>query len=59
MGKKTLDALQEVGAVYLNAIGGAAQFYADKITSADGVDFLEEFGIRKPCGTSKLAILLP
>ena len=59
MGKKTLDALQEVGAVYLNAIGGAAQFYADKITSVDGVDFLEEFGIRKPCGTSKLAILLP
>ena len=45
MGKRTLDALQEVGAVYLNAIGGAAQFYADKITAVDGVDFLDEFGI--------------
>ena len=45
MGKKTLDALQEVGAVYLNAIGGAAQFYAENITAVDGVDFLEEFGI--------------
>src|SRR3954469_16719280 len=28
MGAKTLAALQEAGAVYLNAIGGAAQFYA-------------------------------
>ena len=45
MGKKTLDGLQEVGAVYLNAIGGAAQFYAEKITGVTGVDFLEEFGV--------------
>ncbi|HZP83271.1 MAG TPA: FumA C-terminus/TtdB family hydratase beta subunit [Chthonomonadaceae bacterium] len=45
MGKKTLDGLQEVGAVYLNAIGGAAQFYAEKITAVTGVDFLEEFGV--------------
>lgn len=45
MGKKTLQGLQEVGAVYLNAIGGAAQFYAEKITEVTGVDFLEEFGI--------------
>jgi fumarate hydratase class I len=45
MGAKTLAALQEVGAVYLNAIGGAAQFYAEKITGVDGVDFLEEFGV--------------
>ncbi len=45
MGKKTSDGLQEVGAVYLNAIGGAAQFYADKITSVTGVDFLDEFGL--------------
>jgi fumarate hydratase class I len=45
MGKKTLDGLKEVGAVYLNAIGGAAQFYAEKITAVEGVDFLEEFGI--------------
>jgi fumarate hydratase class I len=45
MGKKTLDGLKEVGAVYLNAIGGAAQFYAEKITAVTGVDFLEEFGV--------------
>ncbi len=45
MGAKTLAALQEVGAVYLNAIGGAAQFYAEKIVGVDGVDFLEEFGV--------------
>ena len=45
MGKKTLQALGEVGAVYLNAIGGAAQFYAEKITDVTGVNFLEEFGV--------------
>jgi fumarate hydratase class I len=45
MGRKTLDALQETGAVYLNAIGGAAQVYADAITDVAGVDVLEEFGI--------------
>jgi len=45
MGKKTLDGLVETGAVYLNAIGGAAQFYAEAITDVTGVDFLEEFGI--------------
>ncbi len=44
MGKKTLAALQEHGAVYLNAIGGAAQYYAQCITSVDGVD-LEHFGL--------------
>ncbi len=32
MGAKTLAALKEHGAVYLNAIGGAAQFYARTIT---------------------------
>jgi fumarate hydratase class I len=41
MGAKTLAALQEAGAVYLNAIGGAAQFYARTITSVDGVSLLE------------------
>lgn len=45
MGKKTLDALKEYGAVYLNAIGGAAQFYAKCIIKVEGVNFLEEFGI--------------
>jgi fumarate hydratase class I len=41
MGAKTLAALREAGAVYLNAIGGAAQFYARTIASVDGVSLLE------------------
>jgi fumarate hydratase class I len=41
MGAKTLAALQEAGAVYLNAIGGAAQFYARTIKSVDGVSLME------------------
>lgn len=44
MGPKTLQALQEHGAVYLNAIGGAAQYYAECIKKVNGVDFME-FGI--------------
>lgn len=44
MGPKTLKALGEHGGVYLNAIGGAAQYYADCIKSVDGVDLME-FGI--------------
>jgi fumarate hydratase class I len=44
MGAKTLAALQEHGGVYLNAIGGAAQYYAECIKEVEGVDFLE-FGI--------------
>ena len=43
MGAKTLAAMKEAGAVYLNAIGGAAQFYARCIESVDGVS-LTEFG---------------
>ncbi len=44
MGAKTLAALKEHGAVYLNAIGGAAQYYTKCITAVEGVHFLE-FGI--------------
>jgi fumarate hydratase, class I len=44
MGAKTLAALKEHGAVYLNAIGGAAQYYSKCITDVTGVDFLE-FGV--------------
>jgi fumarate hydratase class I len=44
MGPKTLAALQEFGAVYLNAIGGAAQFYARTVEEVLGVNLLE-FGI--------------
>src|SRR5580698_1446822 len=44
MGAKTLAALQSNGAVYLNAIGGAAQFYARTVEKVLGVHLLE-FGI--------------
>jgi fumarate hydratase class I len=44
MGKKTSDALKEYGAVYLNGIGGAAQYYARTVREVLGVDWME-FGI--------------
>ncbi len=44
MGKKTLAALKEHGAVYLNAIGGAAQYYARAIDEVLDVHLME-FGI--------------
>ncbi|CAM3880379.1 fumarate hydratase [Cohnella lubricantis] len=44
MGPKTLAALKEHGGVYLNAVGGAAQYYAECIKRVNGVDFME-FGI--------------
>jgi fumarate hydratase class I len=44
MGAKTLAALEKSGAVYLNAIGGAAQFYARTVEKVLGVHLIE-FGI--------------
>ncbi len=44
MGAKTLAALKKSGAVYLNAIGGAAQFYARTVEKVLGVHLME-FGI--------------
>jgi fumarate hydratase, class I len=41
MGAKTLQALKDHGAVYLNAVGGAAQFYARCIERVDGVSLME------------------
>ncbi len=41
MGAKTLAGLKASGAVYLNAIGGAAQFYARCIERVDGVSLME------------------
>src|SRR5918992_1743911 len=41
MGTRTLAGLEESGAVYLNAIGGAAQFYARCIERVDGVSLME------------------
>jgi fumarate hydratase class I len=44
MGAKTLAALEDSGAVYLNAIGGAAQYYARTVEKVLGVHWME-FGI--------------
>jgi fumarate hydratase class I len=44
MGPKTLAALKECGAVYLNGIGGAAQYYARTVEEVLGVNLME-FGI--------------
>ena len=41
MGAKTLAGLKASGAVYLNAVGGAAQFYARCIENVDGVSLME------------------
>ena len=41
MGAKTLAGLKQHGAVYLNAIGGAAQYYARCIDRVDGVSLME------------------
>ncbi|MGH9357594.1 MAG: FumA C-terminus/TtdB family hydratase beta subunit, partial [Terriglobia bacterium] len=45
MGKKTLAALKEHGAVYLHGIGGAAQYYARCLPKVTGVYLLEELGV--------------
>ena len=44
MGTKTLEALKACGAVYLNGIGGAAQYYARTVEKVLGVHLME-FGI--------------
>ena len=44
MGARTLAALKDSGAVYLNAIGGAAQYYARTVEKVLGVHLME-FGI--------------
>jgi fumarate hydratase class I len=44
MGDRTLAALKENGAIYVNAIGGAAQVYAANIKRVLGVEYME-FGL--------------
>ncbi len=44
MGEKTLKALQEAGCVYLQTIGGAAAYLADRIVRTIDSWKLEEFG---------------
>jgi fumarate hydratase class I len=45
MGPKTLDGLAEHGAVYLHAVGGAAQVLARAIPRVEKVFMLSEFGV--------------
>jgi fumarate hydratase class I len=44
MGERTLDACKQYGAVYLHAIGGAAQVLAECVKRVRNVYFLKEFG---------------
>ncbi len=44
MGTKTREALAQYGAVYLSAVGGAAQVLAAAVLRVSSVTFLEEFG---------------
>lgn len=44
MGEKTLKALQEAGCVYLQTIGGAAAYLADRIVKTIDAWKLEDFG---------------
>lgn len=44
MGPKTLEYCGKVGAVYLHAIGGAAQVLAERVMAVEGVHMMEEFG---------------
>jgi tartrate dehydratase beta subunit/fumarate hydratase class I family protein len=45
MGQKTLAGLARSGAVYLHAIGGAAQVLANSVKRVRQVFMLEEFGV--------------
>ena len=45
MGAKTLEGLGRCGAVYLHAIGGAAQVLASAIPRVERVFMLDEFGV--------------
>lgn len=44
MGRKTLQACQQFGCVYLHAVGGAAQVLARSVKKVNGVYLLEKFG---------------
>jgi fumarate hydratase class I len=44
MGEKTSEACVKHGCVYLHAIGGAAQVYAEAVKKVRNVYFLEKFG---------------
>lgn len=45
MGEKTLRGLEKSGALYLHAVGGAAQVLAQAVQRVERVFMLEEFGV--------------
>ncbi|MDP2167360.1 MAG: FumA C-terminus/TtdB family hydratase beta subunit [Thermodesulfovibrionales bacterium] len=45
MGRKTLEAMMKFGCVYLNTIGGAASYLADRVRAVSGGWMAEEFGM--------------
>ena len=49
MDSATLEALGLYGAVYIQAVGGAAAIYADAVKRVAGVDMLDEFGAAEAC----------
>ena len=49
MDSATLEALQKYGAVYIQAVGGAAALSAASVKRVAGVDFLDEFGPAEAC----------
>jgi len=49
MDSRTLEACAECGAVYLQAVGGAAAATARAVKAVNGVSFLEEWGAAEAC----------
>jgi fumarate hydratase class I len=49
MDAATLEAMRKYGAVYIQAVGGAAAVSAAAVKRVQGVDFLDEFGAAEAC----------
>lgn len=49
MDEATLEAMRECGAVYVQAVGGAAAVYAAAVRRVAGVSLLDEFGAAEAC----------
>ena len=49
MDAATLEAMRECGAVYVQAVGGAAAVYAAAVRHVAGVSLLDEFGAAEAC----------
>ena len=49
MDKRTLEACERFGCIYVQAVGGAAALCASCVRKVCGVDFLDEFGAAEAC----------